>query len=865
MAGSGRREPAEPEEQITISRENSPRNGSGAGSDEGALEVMAVGPPEYPNRYELIEYRSRGGQADVWLGRSLLGPIQIPVAIKVFRVGRRRVQADVERAGREEAELLRCLEHPALPRVREFFAGTDPHAPDRPGTGRSLYLVMNWVDGVSLDEWARTSTVGETASLVSVMADVADALDYLHSGRGTQGAEVLHRDVSPDNVIISRSGPKLVDFSLARLGGGPMTFGGKPIYLAPEIVATGRYSPASDLFALGMTACFAFLGGSLPARLDVDTLARALTDRLGPGSDPLVSATLAALDPDPERRPQRAADWSRAMITAAAGEATSRLPVLILPPAKAGGYLTRRVRSSAASDDPGRTGRVRPGRRWAPGAGLAPEREALGALGRASQRSHVTDGARSGLKLPGNGLDTAVTEKAPPGAMSRGGRRPTAGAPGSKSTATAGAPGPKSTAATAPADPRSKGNPNSIHRLAADAPTRAGALPRQDPSIRPPASPGPAGPGPAGPGSSNPGSAGRKSAGAGSANAGSANAGSARPALVPSDLLVSWEPKPSTGFAGGAPGGTRAAQPAGAVEALAGESALSGGTLAGKNRRSESGPGGPTGPEFLPAERRSRSSGSAPVRQRRWWALWVFCVSSGVGFGLLADVLRKGETVAPPPPDPPVEVALDLPRRSGPLVKGRYQTAKFVPGAKVSLLDDGWERVSESADLLHLRRTRAPLGQVQIVRIQRYYRAEALATVEAARQAVGNISELPRLDDWINEHPALDTTTADSALVEIERSAALRVTSTGAYATEACPRGPCVLLFQLDPDPGRGIPERYAFAKSAGEESLFVVVPVPESDTPVLVDLTAPPGQLDSFNAQIGDLIVIERLGIGRE
>lgn len=287
-------------------------------SDEKDTRRWRIGPYDDPDRYELLERRSQGGQADLWLGRVTLGRIRFPVAIKVFRTNRRLAAAEIERSGREEVELLRCLDHPNLPRVREFFAGPGRHAPGSADeTTRSLCLVMNWIDGTDLAEWVAEDPGPSMVDVLGVLGPVADALDYLHSGRDTQGVEVVHRDVSPDNVIIKGSDVILVDFSLARLAGGRMTFGGKPVYLAPEVLEHGQFGPPSDRFALGVTACFALLGGRLPEERTVDQLRSHLVRRLSPRGRDLSEVVLRALDPDPTRRPRSAVAWIREVRSAA--------------------------------------------------------------------------------------------------------------------------------------------------------------------------------------------------------------------------------------------------------------------------------------------------------------------------------------------------------------------------------------------------------------------------------------------------------------------------------------------------------------------------------------------------------------------
>jgi serine/threonine protein kinase len=165
---------------------------------------------------------------------------------------------------RQEAELTRRLHHPAVVKVLE--AGVAGGVP---------FIVMEYVDGRNLKEiLARCAERGillpvDFAAYVAHV--IAEALAHAHEGWDEDGRllGIVHADVSPSNVFISRLGViKLGDFGVARLlpgspqavaypfltqaavPAGPGAFG-KIHYLAPELLRGGRPTPASDLFALG--------------------------------------------------------------------------------------------------------------------------------------------------------------------------------------------------------------------------------------------------------------------------------------------------------------------------------------------------------------------------------------------------------------------------------------------------------------------------------------------------------------------------------------------------------------------------------------------------------------------------------------
>jgi hypothetical protein len=296
-----------------------------------------AGPADAPDRYELIQVHSRGGEGELWRGAIDLDGVAIPVAVKVLHPGPdERAQEAAERVQRQ-AELLRTLDHPNLVTVREAFAGPPVHQQGEADRAqRALYLVMNWVDGESGVEWVARNPDRDVLDSIRTIARVADAVDYLHSGAATS-RPVLHRDIKPANVMIAGKDVRLVDFGLARLlATDPMTIAGTPSFLAPEVLAGQPYTDAADRFALGATAYY-LLTGDNPDMGDPQGMLAALraVDGNGGRSD-LAEHVLAMMHPDPARRPQSCAAWARTLTAAAvsgSGEAITR--AMAPPPAAA--------------------------------------------------------------------------------------------------------------------------------------------------------------------------------------------------------------------------------------------------------------------------------------------------------------------------------------------------------------------------------------------------------------------------------------------------------------------------------------------------------------------------------------------------
>ncbi len=195
----------------------------------------------------------------------------------------------VSRRFREEATILGQISHPDVPHVRDYFK-----------IGRLSYIVMDFVDGISLEAELTANPHGLTQEQVWEDAQVVlGILDYLQSLH----PPVIHRDIKPANLIRdARTGRlKLVDFGLARAPSeNTQTMAGTFHYCSPEQLH-GKAVPQSDLFSLGVTL-YQLLTGDLPLLGYAEPLAR-----MKPGLDPrLARAIEQAIRPDLKERPASA-------------------------------------------------------------------------------------------------------------------------------------------------------------------------------------------------------------------------------------------------------------------------------------------------------------------------------------------------------------------------------------------------------------------------------------------------------------------------------------------------------------------------------------------------------------------------------
>jgi hypothetical protein len=310
-----------------------------------------VGPGDDPDRYEVTELRSRGGEGELWQGSITVEGQPLPVAIKVLRPPEGMSPEDLATRVRGQAEVLRSLEHPNLVKVREVFEGPYGHPAGAADLStKALYLVMNWAPGENLEAWVARNPERDVLQCARIVTRLAAAVHELHSGRTTGGVPVVHRDVKPANVVVDGDQVRLVDFGLARFASGAgSTIAGTPPYLAPEVLAGAVPDEAADRFSLGATCYFIFTGQ--PPDLNQPAAMRAALGAV-PGvadTDGFTDHVMAMVERDPARRPSNLTEWAQAL---AIGSVSQRFPTAV--PAGGGakapsGRRTKLVLAGAAA------------------------------------------------------------------------------------------------------------------------------------------------------------------------------------------------------------------------------------------------------------------------------------------------------------------------------------------------------------------------------------------------------------------------------------------------------------------------------------------------------------------------------------
>ena len=216
-------------------------------------------------RYQLIRSLASGGMGEIFLAEHTgLSGFAKRVALKRIRADLAASKSYVE-LFLNEARVGSFLNHPNI--VHIFDVGHDEGG---------LYLVMEYVVGVDLKRIIRRSKLAgtrlPTTALGAVMLRVLSALSEAHAGGPTRGEPIIHRDLSPENILVCKSGAvKVLDFGLAKWAPGQGAVSsmdgdliyGKTRYMPPEQLRGQMIDIRADLFALGVVM-YESLTGKLP-------------------------------------------------------------------------------------------------------------------------------------------------------------------------------------------------------------------------------------------------------------------------------------------------------------------------------------------------------------------------------------------------------------------------------------------------------------------------------------------------------------------------------------------------------------------------------------------------------------------------
>ncbi len=309
---------------------------------------MPLAPGTRLGHYEILAPLGAGGMGEVYRARD--PRLERTVAVKVLSpllAASPELRARFER----EARAASALNHPHICAVYDIGS-----APGEAGSGDSVFLVMEHLEGETLAHRLARGPL-PTAELLARGTEIADALDRAHR------AGIVHRDLKPGNIMLTKSGAKLMDFGLARVAsegraGGPGTSGAgqdtisptrsQPLtaegtivgtfqYMAPEVLEGAEADARADLWALGCVLYeMATAKKAFAARSQASLISSIMSSEPAPPSTlaPLTPPALeqliqACLAKDPEDRVQTAHDVKLELGWIAQGSSRAGVPAAV--------------------------------------------------------------------------------------------------------------------------------------------------------------------------------------------------------------------------------------------------------------------------------------------------------------------------------------------------------------------------------------------------------------------------------------------------------------------------------------------------------------------------------------------------------
>lgn len=294
---------------------------SAAGAAERVLNSMPVSQEQIDqligktidNRYEIISYLGHGGMSVVFKARHRF--MEKLVAFKMLLSHLAGNKTTLQRFQRE-AKTACQINHPNVVSTHDFGMTEDGN----------LYLVMDFIEGGSLDDLIRDSGALPEERAVPIFIQICDAVQFAHD------IGVLHRDLKPSNVMLTKQGTrsdwvKLVDFGLAKfvsddtgngaeVGSSTLSelggFIGSPLYVSPEHIQGQKLDRRSDIYSWGCLAYMTVTGKNAMSGANViDIVLKQLNQipapfaEAAPGvtvSDRLEGIIMKAMQKDPANR-----------------------------------------------------------------------------------------------------------------------------------------------------------------------------------------------------------------------------------------------------------------------------------------------------------------------------------------------------------------------------------------------------------------------------------------------------------------------------------------------------------------------------------------------------------------------------------
>ncbi len=202
---------------------------------------------KFVGNYKILEIIGRGGMARVYTA------IQMPLnRIVVVKEISKSSNSEYRKRFKNEALITAGLEHPNIVSIYDYFS-----------VGQTSYLVMEYIDGVSLSDVIEHETPLHPVVAGLIAREICLAVSHAHANN------IIHRDIKPTNVLITKQGHvKITDFGVAKdatardlTSAGTLI--GTPCYMSPEQAMGKRLSTQSDVFSIGIVL-YEMLTGKKP-------------------------------------------------------------------------------------------------------------------------------------------------------------------------------------------------------------------------------------------------------------------------------------------------------------------------------------------------------------------------------------------------------------------------------------------------------------------------------------------------------------------------------------------------------------------------------------------------------------------------
>jgi eukaryotic-like serine/threonine-protein kinase len=292
----------------------------------GQAGVPTGTPSVLDGRYRLIAPIAAGGMSVIWRGHDDV--LARPIAVKLLS-GQHATDGEFVDRVRREAMAIARITHPYIANVYDYGESKDPAGAIVP------YIVMELVEGSSLAQVLQRGPLSWPTA-AGIGAQVAAALSAAHQ------FGVVHRDVTPANIMLCVDGVKVVDFGISAPPGAEADaqIFGTPAYLAPERLSGGPTLPATDVYGLGLVI-YQLVSGRLPWPSETTTQMLTAHQYVPPAPLPaipglpadLTTLCVRALAVDPAARPTAGEMSIELAAISRAGDPRARVAVAEAGPA----------------------------------------------------------------------------------------------------------------------------------------------------------------------------------------------------------------------------------------------------------------------------------------------------------------------------------------------------------------------------------------------------------------------------------------------------------------------------------------------------------------------------------------------------